>query len=362
MSRPRSSSIRRTRPAAVRGARVGGRSARVVSTVLRTTLEVLGRAGLRRACGSKSRRPGRRQQDDHLPPLADARRPRRRRADRAWPRRRSPIQTGRLECDLHATFMTATTLRSTPAGRGVVRALIAERGDPEVDRVVCEHPRAPSRAGTQRARARAPSRRSAEARRHRAPARRAHRDHQRPACANVLGPLDPQWVRRVVRLVLSGATASGRARDVTLHDDELALLSSGGRHLAAASGCRDDNAAAAAPAQAAAAQRVPSVSGSRAGRRDRRVDRHARRHRQRPDPPAGVRLPDAAHVSRRRVRPARATCSSRSIGGRSRQRSTRRRRAWPRARRSSPKPSAISRATSRWPSSGRSPRVSSTTT
>jgi AcrR family transcriptional regulator len=118
-------------------------------------------------------------------------------------------ETGRLECDLCATFMTATTLRATRAGRGVVRALIAERGDPEVDRV-CEAIRE----------------------RHRAPARdlltRARRRGDLPRHADVelmldvligtvysrlresAGPLDEKWVRSVVRLVLAGV-GSGRS-------------------------------------------------------------------------------------------------------------------------------------------------------
>jgi hypothetical protein len=61
------------------------------------------------------------------------------------------------EPDLHALFMSATTLRATPAGRGVVSALIAERGDPEVDRVcheLREMHRAPARRVLEHARQR----------------------------------------------------------------------------------------------------------------------------------------------------------------------------------------------------------------
>jgi len=118
------------------------------------------------------------------------------------------VETGRLECDLHATFMTATTLRSTAAGRGVVRALIAERGDPEVDRVVGEirelH-RAPARSVLERARRRGdlPKRVDVELLLDILTGTIYSRLRECPR------PLDPQWVRRVVRLILSGA-ANGR--------------------------------------------------------------------------------------------------------------------------------------------------------
>ena len=213
MSRPRSSSIRRTRPAAVRGARVGGRSARVVSTVLRTTLEALGRQGY---VGLRI---------DEIAGRAGVNKTT---IYRRWPTRADlvvaaltslatppiAIQSGRLESDLHATFMTATTLRSTPAGRGIVRVLIAERGDPEVDRVVCElreRHRAPARSVLERARRRGdlPKRVDIELLLDVLTGTINARLRER------LGPLDSQWVRRVVRLVLSGATASGRARGVT---------------------------------------------------------------------------------------------------------------------------------------------------
>jgi AcrR family transcriptional regulator len=122
------------------------------------------------------------------------------------------VETGRLECDLHATFMTATTLRSTPAGRGVVRALIAERGDPEVDRVVAEI----------RQRHRAPARRILEHARRRGdlPKRVDIELMLDVLTGTIYGrlrecprPLDPQWVKRVVRLVLAGAASNGRTRD-----------------------------------------------------------------------------------------------------------------------------------------------------
>ena len=182
-------------------ARVGGRSARVVMGVLRSTLEVLGRQGY----------GGLRIED-----VADESGVNKTTIYRRWPTRADlviaalmrlaepPIatETGRLECDLCATFMTATTLRATSEGRGVVRALIAERGDPEVDRVV-----------------------AAIRERHRAPARdllsRARRRGDLPRRADIelmldvlIGtvytklresarPLDEQWVRAVVRLVLA---------------------------------------------------------------------------------------------------------------------------------------------------------------
>jgi AcrR family transcriptional regulator len=199
----------RPRNAAVGRPRIGGRSARVVSTVLRTTLEVLGQqgyAGLRvddiaeRAGVNKTTIYRRWPTRAHLviaaltnlatPPVA--------------------VETGRLENDLRATFMTATTLRATPAGRGVVRALIAERGDPEVDRVVCEmreRHRAPARRVLERARRRGdlPRRADLELLLDVLTGTINTRLRERP------GPLDPQWVGRVVRLVLSGATAGGRA-------------------------------------------------------------------------------------------------------------------------------------------------------
>src|SRR5215210_5354745 len=133
----------RTRPSA----RVGGRSARVVAAVLRSTLAVLGRRGY----------AGLRIED-----VADASGVNKTTIYRRWPTRADLViaaltelavppvarETGRLEADLCATFMTATTLRATSEGRGVVRALIAERGDPEVDCVAAtirERHRAPAR-------------------------------------------------------------------------------------------------------------------------------------------------------------------------------------------------------------------------
>ena len=183
--------------------RVGGRSARVVSAVLRTTLEVLGQqgyAGLR--IEDVAARAGVNKTTIY----------------RRWPTRADlvvaaltslstppvAVETGRLACDLTATFMSATTLRSTPVGRGVVRVLIAERGDPEVDRVVCEireRHRAPARRVLERARRRGdlPKRVDIELLLDVLTGTINTRLREHP------DPLDPEWVARVVRLVLSGA-------------------------------------------------------------------------------------------------------------------------------------------------------------
>jgi len=92
-----------------------------------------------------------------------------------------------------------------------VRALIAERGDPEVDRVVCEI----------RERHRAPARRVLDSARRRGD---LPKGVDLELLLDVLTgtinarlrersePLNPQWVGRVVRLVLSGAIAGGRVR------------------------------------------------------------------------------------------------------------------------------------------------------
>jgi AcrR family transcriptional regulator len=197
-ARSRRSVATRSRP----GARVGGRSARVVAAVLRSTLEVLGRQGY----------GGIRIED-----VADESGVNKTTIYRRWPTRADlviaalvqlaepPIaqETGRLECDLCATFMTATTLRATSAGRGVVRALIAERGDPEVDRVVeaiRERHRAPARDLLKRARRRADL------------PRRADLELMLDVLIGTVysrlresaRPLDEKWVRAVVRLVLAG--------------------------------------------------------------------------------------------------------------------------------------------------------------
>ena len=186
-------------------ARRGGRSARVVADVLRTTLEIVGEHGF----------PGLRVED-----LAARAGVNKTTIYRRWPTRGDlliaaltslstqpvAVETGRLECDLHATLMTATTLRSTRVGRGVVRALIAERGDPEVDRVVQvikERHRAPARSVLERARQRGDL------------PRRADIELLLDVLTGTIHgrlrdcprPLDEQWVRKVVRLVLAGATS-----------------------------------------------------------------------------------------------------------------------------------------------------------
>jgi AcrR family transcriptional regulator len=191
-----------------RRARVGGRSARVVADVLRTTLEVMGQEGY---AGLK------------VEDVASRAGVNKTTIYRRWPTRADlviaaltnlatpprAVETGRLECDLRATFMTATTLRSTAAGRGVVRALIAERGDPEVDRVVRairERHRAPARNVLERARRRGdlPKRVDIELLLDILTGTIYGRLRECPR------PLDPNWVKRVVRLVLSGAAAHSR--------------------------------------------------------------------------------------------------------------------------------------------------------
>ena len=184
--------------------RLGGRSARVVSAVLRTTLEILGErgyAGLR---------------IDDVAAKAGVNKTT---IYRRWPSRTDlviaaltalatppkAVETGRLDCDLHATFMNATTLRSTRVGRGVVRALIAERGDPEVERVVQvikERHRAPARAVLEHAQRRGEL------------SKRVDIELLLDVLTGTIHgrlrdcprPLDREWVKRVVRLVLAGAT------------------------------------------------------------------------------------------------------------------------------------------------------------
>ena len=118
-------------------ARVGGRSARVVARVLETTLEVLGHEGFGRL---------------RIEDVASRAGVNKTTIYRRWPTRADLVvaaltrlagppraaEVGRLETDLVSLFMSATTLRATAAGRGIVSALIAERGDPEVDRVCSE--------------------------------------------------------------------------------------------------------------------------------------------------------------------------------------------------------------------------------
>jgi hypothetical protein len=99
----------------------------------------------------------------------------------------------------------------------VVRALIAERGDPEVDRVV----------GVIRERHRAPARLVLQAARRRGDLPK-HVDVELVLdilMGTIYGrlrecprPLDPQWVRRIVRLVLAGAVAGSRPGNLGSHD------------------------------------------------------------------------------------------------------------------------------------------------
>lgn len=201
---------RSSSPTSTPRVRVGGRSARVVATVLQTTLEVLGRngySGLR--VEEVAARAGVNKTTVY----------------RRWPTRNDLVvaaltqlvapphaaDTGRLEDDLVAMFMTATTLRATPAGRGVIRALISERGDPEVDRVcgaVRESHRMPARVLLEQARRRGELPRRADL--------ELLLDVLTGAVYSRLRecpePLDAAWVRRVVRLVLSGASAATRTR------------------------------------------------------------------------------------------------------------------------------------------------------
>jgi AcrR family transcriptional regulator len=196
-------------PASRPKVRAGGRSARVVASVLETTLEVLGHEGY---SGLRI---------DDIAARAGVNKTT---IYRRWPtrgelvvaaltRHAAPphvVESGSLEEDLLALFMSATTLRNTPAGRGVVSALIAERGDPEVDRVcadVRERHREPARVVLEGAR-----------RRGELP-RRADLDLLLDVLTGAVygrlrecpTPLEPEWVRRVIRLVLSGV-AAGRGR------------------------------------------------------------------------------------------------------------------------------------------------------
>jgi len=209
----RSGTPRHTGASQTRGrkslARVGGRSARVVSSVLRSTLEVLGRCGY----------AGLRIED-----VADESGVNKTTIYRRWATRADLVtaalthlsappqaqESGRLEYDLCATFMTATTLRATRAGRGVVRALIAERGDPEVDRVVAEireRHRAPAREILIRARRRGdiPRQADVELILDVLTGTVYHRLRASPA------PLEEKWLKGVIRLVLAGVRATAHA-------------------------------------------------------------------------------------------------------------------------------------------------------
>ncbi len=187
--------------------RAGGRSARVVSGVLEATLEVLGHTGyVGLRVDDVAARAGVNKTTIY----------------RRWPTRadlvvaaltriagppRAP-ECGRLEPDLLALFLSATTLRATPAGRGIVSALIAERGDPEVDRICAElremH-RRPARVLLEHARDRGelPRRTDVELLLDVLTGAVYGRLRECP------DPLEADWVRRVIRLVLSGVGAAG---------------------------------------------------------------------------------------------------------------------------------------------------------
>jgi len=197
-----------TRSAAPRP-RVGGRSARVVARVLETTLDVLGRDGFARL---------------RVEDVASRAGVNKTTIYRRWPTRAElvvaalttlagppqAVETGRLEPDLLALFMSATTLKATPAGRGVVGALIAERGDPEVDRV-CRELREMHRRPARRLLARARDRGELPP--------RTDLDLLLDVLTGAVygrlrecpEPLDADWVRRVIRLVLSGVGAPSRS-------------------------------------------------------------------------------------------------------------------------------------------------------
>jgi AcrR family transcriptional regulator len=114
------------------------------------------------------------------------------------------VESGDLAHDLAATMRTATSLRTTRVGRGVLRVLIAEHGNAEVAAVLA----------TIRERHRGPVRRLV---------RRAQQDDRlaREASADLIvdvlfgavydrlritgRPIGRAWLDRVVRLVLSGA-------------------------------------------------------------------------------------------------------------------------------------------------------------
>jgi AcrR family transcriptional regulator len=200
------------RPKPAPKARVGGRSARVVARVLEATLEVLGHEGY----------AGLRVED-----VAGRAGVNKTTIYRRWPTRADLVvaalttlagpphaaETGQLEPDLHALFLSATTLRSTRAGRAFVSALLVERGDAEVDRICAElremH-RAPARKVLEHAKRRGDLPRETDV--------GLLLDVLTGAIYSRLrecpDPLDPDWVRRVIRLVLSGVGAPSRPRVV----------------------------------------------------------------------------------------------------------------------------------------------------
>ena len=207
---PAATALAPARPSSAPKVRLGGRSARVVSRVLETTLEVLGRDGYASL---------------RVEDIATRAGVNKTTIYRRWPTRADLVvaalttlagpphaaESGHLEPDLHALFMSATTLRSTRAGRAFVSALIAESGDAEVDRVCAEL----------REMHRAPARKVLEHAKRRG---ELPRDTDLGLLLDVLtgaiysrlrecpDPLEPDWVRRVIRLVLSGVGAPSRPR------------------------------------------------------------------------------------------------------------------------------------------------------
>jgi AcrR family transcriptional regulator len=179
----------------------------VVARVLETTLDVLGREGFARL---------------RIEDIASRAGVNKTTIYRRWPTRGELVvaalttlagpphapESGQLEPDLLALFMSATTLKATAAGRGLVAALIAERGDPEVERVCValrEMHRQPARVLLQHARTRGEL------------PRRTDIDLLLDVLTGAVygrlrecpEPLDRDWVRRVIRLVLSGVGAPG---------------------------------------------------------------------------------------------------------------------------------------------------------
>jgi AcrR family transcriptional regulator len=201
---------RRLARRSIGGIRRGGRSARIVRAVLDATLDVLGRSGYDAL------------RIEHVAGAAGVNKTT---VYRRWPTRAdlvvaalskiaaapTPVDTGAIERDLVETLAQTTSLRTTPSGRTVLRALLAEHGQPEVDRVVAEL----------RARHRAPGRDVLERAKRRG---ELGRDTDVELLLDILmgavyarlratsRPPKRAWLTGVVRLVLAGATALDRPR------------------------------------------------------------------------------------------------------------------------------------------------------
>jgi AcrR family transcriptional regulator len=181
-----------------------------VSTVLRSTLQVLARSGYARL---------------RVEDVAAAAGVNKTTIYRRWPTRAdlvadaigrlslrpTAVWTGHLERDLVAALLGATALWGAPAGRGISRVLVAERSDHEVERIV----------SSVRDRNRAAVIEVLEHAR-RAGDLRSRRD-LRLVADLLLGAtysrlresnrrLDPQWVTAMVRLVLNGARSASSER------------------------------------------------------------------------------------------------------------------------------------------------------